>query len=119
MLMVVATWTPTLAQQPQKPGIEPIWLDFDMETIPEPKQVDTGYLYDFANNTLFQNVKQAVDIPRTLRAISGKPKPAYNVNSVDEVPDSSWFTNRMDAIGCRLKPSNAAQIRAPVQPMEN
>lgn len=94
MLVVVATWTPTLAQQPQKPGIEPIWLDFDMETIPEPKQVDTGYLYDFANNTLFQNVKQAFDIPRTLRAISGKPKPAYNVNSVDEVPDSSWFTNR-------------------------
>ncbi|MBI4751502.1 MAG: hypothetical protein HY774_23730 [Acidobacteria bacterium] len=92
LLMVTAL--PLAAQQPQTPEVPPIWLDFDMENIPEPKVVETGYLYDFANNTFFQNVKQAFDFPRTLRAIRRRPKPAYNVNSVGEVPDSSWFTNR-------------------------
>ncbi len=73
---------------------EPIWLDFDMESIPEPADYDTGYLYDFMNGTVFQQVKQLFDFPRHVRHLSGHPKQAYNVNVMDEVPDSSWFTNR-------------------------
>src|SRR5438552_3524172 len=73
---------------------EPIWLDFDMESIPEPKSYDTGYFYDFADGTFFQQAKQALDFPRTYRYLAGKPKQAYNVNTLDQVPNSSWFTNR-------------------------
>ncbi|MDA2913365.1 hypothetical protein MYX77_05315 [Acidobacteriia bacterium AH_259_A11_L15] len=73
---------------------EPIWLDFDMESIPEPEGFETGYVYDFLNGTIFQQVKQAFDFPRHFRKLAGKPREAYNVNTLDKVPDSSWFTNR-------------------------
>lgn len=68
----------------------PIWLDFDMETISEPKEVETGYLYDWANGTLFLPFKNGLG----LKKMFGK-KEALNVNTLDEVPDSSWFTNRI------------------------
>src|SRR5678815_380106 len=38
--------------------------------------------------------KQGLDVPRWVRLAVGAPKPAANVNSMDEVPDSSWYTNR-------------------------
>jgi hypothetical protein len=45
-------------------------------------------------------VKLFVDL--TYNIISGrraiKPGPAKNVNSIDEVPDSSWFTNRLGTL---------------------
>ncbi|HYE24388.1 MAG TPA: hypothetical protein VEG32_04230 [Clostridia bacterium] len=73
---------------------EPLWLDFDMESVPEPKARDAGYMYDFAYGTFFLQLRQALDFPRHVRRARGAPKEASNVNSVDEVPDSSWFTNR-------------------------
>ncbi len=81
------------AQQPPDTREEPLRVDFDMASIPEPRQVDTGYAYDFMDGTFFQQVKQAFDLPRHF----GRSRPAYNVNSLDEVPDSSWFTNRNGA----------------------
>jgi hypothetical protein len=68
----------------------PVWLDFDMETIAEPKEVETGYLYDWANGTLFLPFKNGFG----LKKLFGK-KEALNINTLDEVPDSSWFTNRI------------------------
>jgi hypothetical protein len=73
---------------------EPIRLDFDMVSIPEPAGQESGYAYDLVNGTVFQQVKQAFDVPRHFRKLTGHPKEAYNVNVLDEVPDSSWFTNR-------------------------
>ncbi len=84
-----------LAQRPLKYSkAEPIWLDFDMESIPEPADYETAYLYDFVNGTIFQQIKQGFDLPRSFRKLAGKAREAYNVNVLDEVPDSSWFTNR-------------------------
>jgi hypothetical protein len=74
---------------------KPIRLDFDMANIAEPRQVETGQLYDFADGTFFQQVKQGFDFPRQARALTGRPKESLNTNTYDEVPDSSWFTNRM------------------------
>jgi hypothetical protein len=85
---------------------DPIRLDFDMESIPEPKGYDTGYFYDFADGTFFQQAKQAFDFPRHYRNLSGNPKQAYNVNTLDEVPNSSWFTNRNG-----LKPMTVEEIK--------
>jgi hypothetical protein len=65
-----------------------------MRTIPEPKNFESGYAYDFLNGTLFQPVKHAFDLPGHVNRIRGKRQEASNVNTLDEVPDSSWFTNR-------------------------
>jgi hypothetical protein len=93
VLLLIFLAATTAAQQPADTREEPLRVDHDMESIPEPKRIDTGYAYDFMDGTFFQQVKQAFDFPRHF----GKPKPAYNINGLDEVPDSSWFTNRNGA----------------------
>ena len=73
-LIVAFTVGPTIlvavSAQESKPYSldEPIRLDFDMETISEPQEVETGYLYDWANGTIFQQVKDGFDLRRHLRA---------------------------------------------------
>ncbi|HOL72210.1 MAG TPA: hypothetical protein PKW45_12255 [Bryobacteraceae bacterium] len=73
---------------------EPVTVDFDMESIPEPRETVQSFYYDFLDATFFQQAKQAFDLPRHFRRLAGRPKEALNVNCMDEVPDSSWFTNR-------------------------
>lgn len=68
----------------------PVRLDFDMETISEPKEIETGYLYDWADGSIFRPFRNGLG----LKKLGGK-KEALNVNTWDEVPDSSWFTNRI------------------------
>ena len=71
-----------------------IWLDYDFRDIPEPKERNVG-LYDSAfRSEVVDPIKRGTDIPRWVRLAAGTPKQASNVNAVDEVPDSSWFTNR-------------------------
>jgi hypothetical protein len=89
LLLCLALGGAAAAQQPPDTGEEPMRVDYDMESVPEPKKVDTGYAYDFLDGTVFQQIKQAIDLPRHFSS-----KPALNINSLDEVPDSSWFTNR-------------------------
>jgi hypothetical protein len=72
----------------------PVTVDFDMRDIPEPLERRQSYYGDFMYSTFALQAKEALDIPRSARKVSGKPKPAYNVNCLNEVPDSSWFTNR-------------------------
>jgi hypothetical protein len=83
---------------------EPIWRDADLQPVfarchrePDPKDPDhvscapTIYdaptYWDGADNMFFRPLSEMVGI-----ATSGE---SVNVNSVDEVPDSSWFTNRL------------------------
>jgi len=49
-------------------------------------RIDGSNGYDFAEQTFLK--------PGDLR-----PIPAVNVNTIDEVPDSSWFTNRIGRLG--------------------
>jgi hypothetical protein len=91
LLAAALAAAPLLARQ--KPSrLPPLRVDFDMQHIPEPAPRRNSEYYDFFDGTFFQQSKQAFDFPRYVR-----PKPAANVNSVDAVPDSSWFTNRMSA----------------------
>ncbi len=60
---------------------DPIWTDDDTSNIPAPKRRTLADYYDFLENTF------------------GKPgdevkQRALNINTLGEVPDSSWFTNR-------------------------
>jgi hypothetical protein len=60
---------------------DPLWHDDDMRTIPPPKPHDLSKSYEFVANTFGE----------TARSFG----PALNVNTLGEVPDSSWFTNRI------------------------
>ena len=71
-----------------------LWLDFDMKNIPEPKERPNGFYDYFFKGQIVEHTKQNLDIPRWARRAAGRPKPAANVNALDEVPDSSWYTNR-------------------------
>lgn len=54
-----------------------------------PSSYESSFAWDAADNTVFR------PIARALAADPGGE--AVNVNSFDEVPDSSWFTNRIGA----------------------
>src|SRR5262245_61178423 len=71
-----------------------LWRDDDRKSIPEPKEREIAVGYDIAVGALIQPAGRALDAPRNFRKLIRRPKEAENVNSVDETPDSSWFTNR-------------------------
>ena len=60
---------------------DPLWRDDDMRSIAEPAEHDLSKSYEFIANTFGE----------TARSFG----PALNVNTLGEVPDSSWFTNRI------------------------
>src|SRR5262245_13545262 len=60
---------------------DPIWDDGDMRDIPPVASFDLSKTYEFLNETFGDSV--------TSRGA------AMNVNTLGEVPDSSWFTNRL------------------------
>ena len=78
---------------------EVLWLDFDMKNIPEPKERQSGYYDYFFKGQLIEEAKQELNVPRWIRLAAGHPKQASNVNALDEVPDSSWYTNRLHIRG--------------------
>jgi hypothetical protein len=73
---------------------EVLWLDFDMKNIAEPKERQSGPYDYFFKGQLIEGANRRLDVPRWLRVATGHSKQASNVNALDEVPDSSWYTNR-------------------------
>lgn len=70
------------------PLATPMWVDDDRRPfLPEPASAFSPFGWDAADNLVFRPVT-------TTFAVQPK-REAVNVNSVDEVPDSSWFTNRL------------------------
>src|SRR5262245_60189018 len=97
-LLAIACWVVTSmrlhAQQPEprdtnsahrsRPHFypdDPMWRDDDMRNIPPVAEFDLSKSYEFLNETFGETVKSR--------------GPALNVNTLGEVPDSSWFTNRL------------------------
>jgi hypothetical protein len=63
---------------------DPVRVDPDHLPVAKPVEVDLSNVYDVLENTFRHR-------PR------GHVPPAVNVNTLGEVPDSSWFTNRIGA----------------------
>ena len=61
---------------------DPLWRDPETQDVSTIKRLRLSQQYDFVENTF-------------LGAGDETQKPAVNVNTVGEVPDSSWFTNRI------------------------
>jgi hypothetical protein len=64
-----------------------VWRVDDTRDIPEPDERDYQPIAYFADVLVFRRATRALELP--------DPDPAENVNALDEVPDSSWFTNRL------------------------
>jgi hypothetical protein len=60
---------------------DPIWRDDDMHDAPPVAEFDLSKSYEFLHETFGETVKSH--------------GPALNTNTLGEVPDSSWFTNRL------------------------
>ncbi len=63
---------------------DPLQVDPDQLPIPPPEPVRLSQIFDFLKSTYSNRPDDKTPIP-----------PAENVNTLGEVPDSSWFTNRM------------------------
>jgi hypothetical protein len=62
----------------------------DHKTTCAPEPYVTSLYWDGADNLIFRPLSDALAVRSSAEAV--------NVNSLDEVPDSSWFTNRIDMI---------------------
>ncbi|HSQ66357.1 MAG TPA: hypothetical protein VLM85_24205 [Polyangiaceae bacterium] len=83
---------------------EPMWRDTDLASVNArchkeptkkdpnhvscaPAQYDSAMFWDGQDNLIFRPLSEALRLTQSGEAV--------NVNSVDEVPDSAWFTNRI------------------------
>ena len=81
--LAVATGSPATAQMPRFFPDDPIQVDDDRAfDASGAKEIEGSNAYDFAEHTFFK--------PGDRRDVR-----AMNVNTIDEVPDSTWFTNRI------------------------
>ncbi len=67
----------------------PLWVDADDRPIPEPSAHRVSELYEIVYTSWLRHLN-AGD-----KAAAARDPGALNVNAWDEVPDSSWFTNRI------------------------
>jgi len=65
---------------------DPLLRDHDDLHVPRPREVELSSGYDVVENTFFRKAPAR-----------GAIEPAGNVNTLGEVPDSSWWTNRIGA----------------------
>jgi hypothetical protein len=92
---------------PPRLALDPIPVqDDDRYDIPAPKFYERDDYYDLLDRTFFDQAEQLADLPRNARKLAGKPKPARNVTPLDEIQDSTWFTNRAFAV-----PLSVAEMR--------
>ena len=74
-------------------------FDPDTSAIQQPGEAESYQYWDRIDNTIFHQVKKPLDLNRVFRftgetlGISGA-KQADNINRLDEVPESSWYTYR-------------------------
>jgi len=103
--LLLALGAPACASQPRLFALrEPLWKDTDLHsiTVPcraaptekEPNHIScapepyvSSFAWDAADNTLFRPLSRAFAVDPGGEAV--------NANSLDEAPDSAWFTNRL------------------------
>ena len=83
---------------PTKPVV---WQANDRQAIAEPEEETDGkwFVWDGTHKMLFYRVGNFLNLGRTFRWVGtgigvADPTEAGNINNFDEVPDSTWFTNR-------------------------
>jgi hypothetical protein len=76
------------ASVPRFPLAPPMWVDHDARAFsPRPDEWYSSWGWDGADNSVLRPLSEAFTLELD--------REATNVSSVDEVPDSSWYTNRL------------------------
>lgn len=93
LVVGVADAKPRLTTEPIK------WFDADNKDIAEPAEIVENQVWDIADHTFFYQVGKVLNLGWTARRLGNllniaEPRQADNVNALDEVPNSSWYTNR-------------------------
>ena len=94
------------------PGLESTGVDHDGRPIRKPAEREKNLYGHQFREAFIEPLSHAFDVPDKIlwltRQISGGTKPqSVNVNAFDEVPNSSWFTNRN-----HVRALTTAEIRA-------
>jgi hypothetical protein len=89
-----------------------VWHEDDRRDIPQPVPRDPNVVATAVDETFFRGLGRLLNPVRLLRTfgttLGGQPAhPAANPNALDEVPSSSWFTNRIGLFS--LTPAEAAR----------
>jgi len=88
VLVLAVLVEPAVRSAQNRPGPRPaLWKDQDTASIAEPALHEETLQYDFFHSTFGQ-------APLSFVSRLGQYQPAWNVNAWEEVPDSSWYTNR-------------------------
>lgn len=74
-------------------------FDPDTAAIPEPNEHASYQYWDRIDNTIFHQLEKPLDLNNVFRSAGqlfgiADAEPADNVNHLDEVPESSWYTYR-------------------------
>ncbi len=77
-----------------------IWHEDDRNHVAEPGERDPNLLWDGINDTVILPRERHTNPVRLIRRVGtafggDHVPPASNINALDEVPNSSWFTNRI------------------------
>ena len=77
-----------------------VWHENDRQDIPQPERRDPNLTRDAIESSFFRPMGRFFNPARIARHVGSlfggdHVPPAANVNSLDEVPNSSWFTNRI------------------------
>jgi len=75
---------------PTSPDTRPITV--------QPEEREPSLYWDAVNQSSFYLIDNSLDLPRQYRKLFGRRREAYNVDAFGEVPNSSWFTNRMGTV---------------------
>jgi hypothetical protein len=99
------------------------WVDHDRHPIPQPPDWQPSYWGRRFHQGLVEPVSHIFDIPDKLlymaRALGSRTqREAANVNALDEVPNSAWFTNRnhMRAVPVSELRRGPASVSLPAKP---
>ena len=99
------------------------WVDHDARPIPGPPDWEPNFYGHLFRDALIEPLSHAFDIPDKLLAGArvfgaNTRREAVNVNAFDEVPNSTWFTNRnhMRAVPVRELLLGPDSTQLPVKP---
>lgn len=71
--------------------------------VPQPEPVRIHPYAEYFDKQIMTQVSEALNFPRQYRNVTDNRKEAKNIDDMGEVPNSSWFTNRIGSRSISLK----------------
>ena len=100
MLFSAPAAAPARAAAPRLSDTPPTWVEDDRRDVPLPEERDPNLLRDGVDESFFRPAGRFFHPGRALRHVRAlfggqAARRAGNVNALDELPNSTWFTNRI------------------------